>query len=352
MIALPMDGGRARQRMHPVMEPPPQRPSSGNRRIHTVLAFAVTAVILALMLAPLSWEALVEAVKAIGPAPVLVVAVVALIDGLPVEVDKFRRTCRHVGIPLTFRNSAALSLPATALSAVFPAQAEEFVKARQLSLLHGVGLEQAVGTVILDRGYNLGSHLVLLAGSLGAMAVGTTGPRALAAGLAAAGTAWGIGILMVSLVARWSGRISSRRGRALVQALRTASPRFNAGMVLYCGLAQIALAGALFFLTTSAGLAVPFAVVLAWRTGATLFAKLPVSIGGFGLREGALALGFASFGAAPTVVAASLLFGAVSVLVPSLAALAFYPLLARTLGYLQDDLVRAGRHLTDWWRAR
>ena len=330
----------------PETTPPPT--ARRDQRIRTLLAVAVTGLILALLLLPLSPRALADAFARIGLLPVLLVALVAVIDGLPVEVDKLRRTCRHLGIPLTYRQSAALSLPATALAAVLPAQAEELVKARQLSLLKGVGFEEAVGTILLDRGYNLGGHIVLLSGSLAAMAAGATGPRALVAGLAVGGATCALGVLLVALAGRWSDRVAWLKDRPLTRALRTARPSFNAWMVLYCGLVQAALAGSLAVMAGAAGLAVPFAAVLAWRTGATLFAKIPVSIGGFGLRVGALALGLAAFGSAPAAVASALLFGVVSVLVPSLAAFAFYPLLARTLGHVRDDLARAGRLLTDW----
>lgn len=332
--------------------PPPPPNHRRGRPVRIVLAVVVTALILALMLAPISLEAVLDAFREIGLVPMLPVALAGLIDALLVDVDKLRRTSRHLGIRLSFAQSAVLSLPATSLGVILPAQAEEFLKARQMSLRYGVPFGETVGIVLLDRGFNLGGHFVVLAGSLAALAIGGSGPWASGAGLLGGALMCGALVALVLFAARWVGSRRRASLQSLTWAARTTKPAFNGLMFCYSASVHLAFSLALLFMAHAAGLDLPFAAAVAWRSTAVLFGKIPITLGGFGLREGTLALGLAAFGPTPSAVAVALLFGVVSALVPALAALAFQPFLAKTLGLVHDDLRLGGRMLADWWRRR
>ncbi len=345
-------GNAHRERGLNVPESLPPESSRKDRFIRAALGIAVTCLILALMLTPLSPDTLVAAFARIGLLPVLVLVSVALADALLVDVDKLRRTSSHLGISLSFVQSAALSLPATSLGAVLPAQAEEFLKARQMSTHHDIPLSKTVGIVLVDRGYNVGSHLLVLAGSLAALAVGGSGRLALAAGVVGSALMCGALVALVSLVAQWAGKSQRASLQSLTWAARTARPAFNGMMFCYSSVTQLLFALALLLMAHAVGLNLSFAAAVVWRSSAMLISKIPITLGGFGLREGVLALGLGAFGPTSSAVAVALLFGVVATLVPALAALSFQPFLARTLGSVHDDIRLGGRTLADWWRRR
>lgn len=307
---------------------------------------ATTVVVLVVILLSVPLDRVAEALGWIGIGPTLLAVGVAVVVGLLVDSDRLRRVCRHLGLDVTLRDAAALAVPATALGAVAPLQSDEVLKARQLNVRHHRPFAEALGIVVTDRGFCLVAHAALVAGGLAGLAVGS-GRLATTAAIAAAAFASGVFLLaMVRAIASCRRLANNRLIGPFSAPFRALRPGFVAGMFGYALAADLAVAATLAVMAGAAGLDAPFAAVLVWRHGSVLIGKIPVTVGGYGLREGSLALGLSAYGEAPVAVAVALWFGVCASLVPSLVALTFRPFLAGTVERLRQDLARGVREVS------
>lgn len=307
---------------------------------------ATTVVVLVVILLSVPLERVAEALGWIGIGPTLLAVAVAVVDGILVDSDRLRRVCRHLGLDVTLRDAAALAVPATALGVVAPLQSDEVLKARQLNVRHHRPFAEALGIVATDRGFSLVAHAALVAGGLAGLTFGA-GPLGTTVAIAL-GTSVS-GAFLLALV--WA--IASRRRLANHRLLgpfsgpvRGLRPGFVAGMFGYALAADLAVAATLVVMAGAAGLEAPVAAVLVWRHGSMLIGKVPVTVGGYGLREGSLALGLSAYGEAPVAVAVALWFGVCASLVPSLVALTFRPFVAGTVERLRQDLAQGAREVS------
>lgn len=307
---------------------------------------ATTVLVLAVILLSVPLDRVAEALGWIGVGPTLLAAAVAVVDGLLVDSDRLRRVCRHLGLDVTLRDAAALAVPATALGVVAPLQSDEVLKARQLSVRHQRPFAEALGIVVTERAFGLVAHAALVAGGLAGLASGA-GPLGTAV-VIALGTVVS-GAFLLALVRA----VASRRRLANHRLLgpfsgpfRGLRPGFVVGMFGYALASDLALAATLVVMAGAAGLEVPVAAVLVWRHGSMLIGKVPVTAGGYGLREGSLALGLSAYGEAPVAVATALWFGVCASLVPSLVALTFRPFVAGTVDRLRQDLAHGVREVS------
>ena len=313
------------------------------------LALGLSLAILAALASRMQVEEVAEALRSVGPWPWVVTLLVALLDGLVIDADKLRLLLRHLGFPASFRDAAALAIPATALGALAPAQVEEFWKARQVQVRLGTSFPEALGIVAFERGLNLVSHLVLAAAGLVSLALDPSFGWTLWLVLGGAYAAGLGGISLVSRVLR-SGRLDRHAGAvAFLSALRRTSTGFRAGLLAYACLANLALSGCLWWMAIGAGVEWPLASALAWRAAAVVGSKVPVSLGGLGIREGVLVLGLSGSAEASLAVTVALLFGLTTSLAPPLFALGFWSGLRETTGWMIRDL---GRGLRCWRSCR
>jgi len=307
------------------------------------LALGLSLAILAMLLSRVSPEEALGALAMVGPWPVLATVAVALIDGLLVDVDKFRRLLSRLGIRCSFREVATLSIPATALGGLAPAQAEEFWKARQLQRLLGGTYSEAMGLVALDRGINFASHLVLGGGALASLWLGAGCPWSLAAGV---GVAYGLALGGMGLLSRLAGRVPADRhprSRAFTGGLRRSSPGLRARILAYACASHLALSGCLWWMAIAGGAQWTLSEALVWRAASVLASKVPVSLGGIGVREGVLALGLSRAIPASVAVPVGLLHGLLTGLLPPLAALGFRSWFRETAEGMLRDLGRLTR---------
>lgn len=297
----------------------------------------VTLGLLAAMLASVPLERLPDALAATGIVPIGACALLGAIDGLLFDADKLRRIMRRLGFPVSFGQAAALSYPATVLGAVLPAQVEEVLKARMISTGQGVGVWQGMGVVALDRGLNLMAHAALLCGGIVPVVLGL-GDRPAILAMSAA-TILG-GVLILAMVTAFASSTWLRKRPlvgALAEAFSRTSFRFKAAMVAYAAAMNVAFAAVLMWMAGSAGIPVSFHEAVLWKTGATLMGKIPVSAGGFGVREGSLALGLSLRGDPTAGVAVALAFGVASTLTPAAVTLPFRHYLRRALAQARQD---------------
>ncbi|HOU54270.1 MAG TPA: lysylphosphatidylglycerol synthase transmembrane domain-containing protein [Myxococcota bacterium] len=307
------------------------------------LALVLSLAILGALVSQVPFGELVASLRSVGRWPVIGTVLVALAEGLALELDKLRRILRHLGCPLSLRDVGAMALPAVALGALAPAQAEEVWKARQVQVRIGCPFGEALGIVAFDRGINLVSHLVLIAGGTGASWLGHGSLGTLAAALSLAFIAGIGGITLAARIAAL-GPLQRHAGiLAFTGALRRTSPGFRAGMLAYACLANLALTGALWWMGRAAGVAWPLASAMAWRAGSVLLSKIPVSLGGLGVREGVLVAGLAQWTSSPVAVAVGLAFGLITAWVPPVFALSFQ-------SWFRESMVRMMWDLRQGWR--
>lgn len=109
-------------------------------------------------------------------------------------------------------------------------------------------------------------------------------------------------------------------------------------MLAYACLANLALSGALWWVGYAAGADWTLASALAWRAGSVIASKVPISLGGLGVREGVLVAGLAGWTASPAAVAAGLVFGLTTALAPPLVALGFWSWFRDSMDQMLRDL--------------
>ncbi len=326
-------GGKERH-LREVNVPCPEAP----RASRTWPWVAVTLALLGIVLLSVPLDRVVEALAWIGPGPTLLAVVVCVVDGTLVDADRLRRVCRHLGLDMSLCEAAGLAIPATAFGIVAPFQVDEVLKARQLNMQHGRPFAEALGIVATERGFSLVAHASLLAGGLSGLWRGP--PGASECLLVALGTAFSgaVLLLLARALASWRTVADHRLFGAVAGPYRRLSPGFIVAMFAYALGVDLSVVATLQVMANAAGLDVPFAALLVLRHGSVLLAKVPVTVGGYGLREGSLALGLAAYGEAPAAVAVALWFGVCANLVPSLVALLFRPFVARSVERLREDL--------------
>ena len=165
----------------------------------------------------------------------------------------------------------------------------------------GVSGKTAVNSVILDRVAALAgvAILVLVTGPIFLSRVGTTLPMYIPIGLSAAGL---IGIGMVAFLDRlpisWLGKRIVRFLQSLASSVRVVF--FETKSVLpVIGLAiaaQIALGAATYAMAASIGINVSAIDCIVLMQPVALVANLPISVGGWGVRETAVVLLFGLVG--------------------------------------------------------
>jgi glycosyltransferase 2 family protein len=190
-----------------------------------------------------------------------------------------------------------------------------------LYLRHGVSRRLAINSVALERVAMLLSLLILVAaaqlglhGRTESVVASWLPPLALAAALG------GLIILMLSdrLVRRFSHRLSFRAVGYLASDSRKAllQPITLIGVTLTSVLAYLNMTITVWVLALALGLAISLVDCLALVPLALLAAMIPVSAGGWGVREGAMIVLFGTAGVSSAdALALSILFGLSGILV-------------------------------------
>lgn len=312
----------------------------------TWLWVLVTIVVLASILLAVPLDRVGEALGWIGVGPTLLAVVISVVDVLLVDSDRLRRFCRYRGLDVTLRDAAAMVVPAVALGLVAPLHSDKVLKARLLNVRHHRPFGEALGIVVTDRGVSLISHAALVVGGLFGLWLGagwTISALAVTSGTALSGA---IFLIVLKAFTSWRPIARHRLLGPVAAPFWTMRPSFIAAMFGYALVADLAVASTLQVMAASARLDVPFAAILAFRHGSLLIDKVPITVGGYGLREGSLALGLSLYGDAPVAVAVALWFGVCSSLVPSLVALMFRPFVSSSLERLRRDLAMGLRQVS------
>lgn len=250
----------------------------------------------------------------------LVISFALLIFALALSSIRWVLVCNISGIGLSTLMSGAIVLIGHFFNQLLPTSFGGDAMRGWCLWRQGTTLKEAFASVLLDRLFGLAALLLLVVGGLPLLAfrLGTNLPFALAGGILASGA---LGLFLLLNLHRAPTMLRRRHFWSLFERLsRHARERLNAptriAIILVLSLAVHAsalyttalLANALGapLTMTDALLIVPSVLVLT---------ALPISIGGWGVREAGLAGGFALIGLDPGVaVTTSVLFGAVNIL--------------------------------------
>lgn len=266
-------------------------------------------VLVAALLRQIEWAAVVASYRGIGPGEALAV-VLAVLAAMGLRLWKWQVQLRAMGLARVPAPTVARGfLLGVLLGAVTPLRAGEFYRIAAATPDAGETRRRAAAGVLVDKGYELLVVLVTLA--VGAVATGMPVVVGLGAGSLAAAIAWLVlgpagagdpgssgGVLAVLAGAK---RCLGAGARARLLAATTGAHLLNlaAGLVIYRAFGELALGDYL--------LRIPMI---------TLLNTVPVTVGGFGLRElTAMELfGAIAYPAAGAAVAAAALFFAANVL--------------------------------------
>jgi uncharacterized membrane protein YbhN (UPF0104 family) len=282
--------------------------------VRFLLRLAVTAILFSLILWQLDPRSILERVQSPRAGPLLLVALLLacqflvatwrwkqLLDHVSPQSPSYWILCRFMGAS----NLYGQLLPSTV--------GGDLVRAGLLARFVGVG--PATFSVVLDRIAGLATLLVLTIVLLPALAWRIE-HTSVVLGLFAIGLA-GLGVLAVffllegPLASSWLPRVTSHVRTFIAQTRAALLDRTLAPVVIACGLAVHLGSVTLVFLLGRA-IAVPlgFFECLLLVPPALLIAALPISLAGWGVREGVLAGGFALIGMNPAdIVVVSILYG-------------------------------------------
>jgi len=231
--------------------------------------------------------------------------------GHVVSAYKWCQLVRAVGGPLDFTNALRAHMAGLFANIWLPSiVGGDVVRAAWISGQHGTAVPAVIG--LLDRGIDLLALLLLIA--LGAILVGDSG--AVQAGLFLRGAgvllALGIPVGLIVLHRLKPEHLPStvrRPGMKVISIARTiwSNPAPAFWSLLLAVIVQLAFTGLNYFIGTAMGIKVSFAVwLIAWPL-AKVVALLPVSLGGLGVREAALAALLAPFAVTGTLAVAEAL---------------------------------------------
>lgn len=309
-----------------------------------VLGWSVSALSIALILASVPFSELVSGFQRVSEWCLLGSTGLALLHLLVLEPDKFRHILSWSDRPIRFSESADLSYPMNALGIVTPPQAPEFLRARLIVIRYGTTMSRALGAVAVDKGSLLIAHvLVLIAAASRIYVFAGWWPAVLLAALVCVGSA----LLFFKRLPEHDHRPEGRLAGSLFEFTYTArrlGPARGLFILAYSLVVPCLGVLMLLLLISGTGIDIPIEQSVFWVTVALLASKLPVSIGGLGVREGILVLGLSSYAPVSALVSIGLLFGLAKWIVPTLVAAAFTRRLRQALRDLSADAAdNAGR---------
>ncbi|MBI4183237.1 MAG: flippase-like domain-containing protein [Proteobacteria bacterium] len=279
-----------------------------------LLKGAVSALLILYLARAVDLEAAFARLAALDPA-VFALALGVLYVQAGVHALRWALVLRFVRAPVAFARVAWITLVGFFFSQALPATVGgDAVRAYYLHRAgHGVGA--SVKGVLAERVVHMVGSLLLVAagqpwmvGLFGDSPVRWAMPAALAAMFAGVALVMRLDRLPVGLdrwrAVRWLGRLAADLRRMLLSA--ASGPLLVALSVA----GHVLVVAALYLLARGLEIPVSFALCLVLAPPALLLATVPISIAGWGVREGALVTAFGLAGVAPeSALVLSILFG-------------------------------------------
>jgi uncharacterized membrane protein YbhN (UPF0104 family) len=295
------------------------RPARGRALLATAAKVAVTLLLAGWLVRGIDWTASLARLASLAPAAGVgagaLLAVQLVLLGL-----RWHRVNRVLGVPLGAGRAVRLAWIGHFFNQVLPSGFAGDAARAWLAVRGGVPFGLAVRSVVCDRFLGLLALVALIAGTT--LALPGPGGRPLpghdAFRLAALATLAGLVALALGggPVARALERVPRARPvAALLRDLQAALVSRAAPGTLALAVAAHAI-GALAVAVAAAGMAIPLGVAAALFVvpAVLLVAMAPVSVAGWGVREGAMVVGLGFAGvAAPDALALSVAYGLLQV---------------------------------------
>lgn len=290
---------------------------SWRARLGLAAKLAVSAGVVWYVLGRVDYAGLHASLARATPAS-LSLAFVAFLLIPPLGGLRWWAALRGLSQPARLSETTVLFSTATVAGQVLPSVAGDAMRVWLLAR-RGHALPAALRSVLLERVFMLLSLLLLAMATAPLLAArtGVTGPSWAAAALFAAGAA-GLGALMAAdaLPVR---HIAWRPWQAMVDGAPQTRNLVLSRWGLLLGVASLTsnlnFVAAAYLLGNALGLPVPLVDFLAVMPAVTLATTMPISLGGWGVREGVLVLLLGRMGvAASDALALSLLMGVFGIL--------------------------------------
>jgi uncharacterized membrane protein YbhN (UPF0104 family) len=272
-----------------------------------MLKLGLSAGLIALVCRHIDGRALIECLVRQSPAWIAATALIGLLQ-IALLTLRWQQILRGLGARIGLASALAVTYMGCFFGAFLLGPTGGDVARAMLAPARSCGRKGIVHSVLFERlasvvGLGLAATpLVLLA----------TGPLARSLPLAAALAVVSLPFLAMALLA-WLARVSARRTGALFVALRDLDqsrqrlcrvwPRFAAAVAIAAA-GQVLVAAEAWCLARSQHLGVPFLDFAMLMPPVMLLVALPISAGGWGVREGAMvaALALVGVGSAPALL--------------------------------------------------
>lgn len=290
---------------HPLASPPwlDGRPKSGAAtRFALVAKIVVSAALIVFLSRKLDWAAIGTRLEFATPAP-LISALFLMVIAIVCAAWRWRVLVRHAAAPLRMKTALQLTFAGMFFGQVLPATVGGDVVRGVLACRTGLPWRGVVAGIVLDRiTALLASILLMFAGLpwLAARAVGASAP------LLWTGLASGALIVMVAVALTLDHvplpqALARRSWLVSMQALVGQTRR---GLASKAGIAALAISLVIHLTTVvivvligkSLGIIIPPLAGFLVVPLAIFAAAVPVSLNGWGIREGVMVTGFALFG--------------------------------------------------------
>jgi uncharacterized membrane protein YbhN (UPF0104 family) len=219
------------------------------------------------------------------------------------------------------RSSAQVMLASLAVNQMFLASITGAAVRIMLSIMRGISAERAIASTFLDRGFSFGILLLLVIFSF-PFVMGQFDHRlsVMASGFSILGTLAGfVGVILLLRHDPYFLRRITRRNRSLILAVhharRTLQPYKLLRILMLSLAAQFSFFGAVLMVAQANAVPIDFWDVLMVLPLVSIIASIPLSIGGWGIREGAFVYGLGLLGVAgETAFLVSVQVGALSMI--------------------------------------
>lgn len=280
-----------------------------------LLRLLVTVALVAFLLSKVEFEQVLARMRHLDPRYVAAAAALLLAQ-LVLSGGRWQLVARLLGVPIAMRHAVRLALIGQFFSQALPSAVGGDAVRAWLVSRSGIGFGRALVTVVCDRAIGLVMLLVIACFTLPLFfeRVGTAGPRSALVYLYAS-------LLGGFLALLWAGprllqpfmRFKITAGlHMIVTGLRQlVRPRGHAVYVLLLALAiQTFVILSVYWLAQALGVALRIGDCFAVVPPVMLAAMMPLSIAGWGVREGAMVAGMGFLGVpAADALALSLMFG-------------------------------------------
>ena len=287
----------------PLTSPPLSAPLSAPRplaRLALVAKIAISAALLVYLSRKVAWDEVVHRLE--SAAPFMLVAALAVMIGT-IFLAAVRWKLLVQGEGLSLKAAVQLSFAGMFFGQVLPATIGGDVVRGVLAGRAGMAWSEVVASIVLDRITALLASAILILAGLPALANAAVGVSVMGTAFVSGGLA---AVIVVGLYVDRVPLPDALAHHGKVASLRTLVARLRAGLLLKAGGAALVLSLAIHLATVmivvmiaasfgitvtplAAFLVVPFAVFAA---------AVPVSVNGWGVREGLMVSGLGLFGVA------------------------------------------------------